>query len=422
MKAVICSGSRASEIIRIPSSKSQTHRALIAAALADGTSVIRFPALNQDTQATIEALRKLNVNIDVEEDVITVYGSGGLMNYDGSVIDCHESGSTLRFLIPLLVNSGRTCLFAGEGKLMERPLSVYEEIYGDNGIFDLNDNILTVKGSNDKTLYRLKGNISSQFVSGLLFALPLQQHDSRIEIEPPVESLSYVDMTIDALSLAGIKAVRNENIIMIPGNQKYRPFSCTIAGDDSQAAFFIMQALMRKRAVMIQGIDPASRQGDHVILTIAENAGAEIAFEDDIMNVRSSELRAINSDLSDCPDLGPILFAAAALCPQTSVFTGVSRLRLKESDRIAAMKDELEKIGCIFEENGNEVRITGDDRMPGGYEFDSHNDHRVVMAMAILSSCGRMPSVINGIEAVNKSYPDFFEDLRKTSAEVSIHD
>ncbi|MCR5068064.1 MAG: 3-phosphoshikimate 1-carboxyvinyltransferase [Erysipelotrichaceae bacterium] len=422
MKAVINSGNKVSEVIRIPSSKSQTHRILIAAALADGPSVIHCPALNQDTWATIEALRKLNVSIEIKENTVRVSGGADVMDYDGSVINCHESGSTLRFLIPLLVKSGKECRFSGEGKLMQRPLEVYQQIYGSSGIFELKDNILTVRGSNERPLYRIIGNISSQFISGLLFALPLEEHDSRIEIEPPVESLSYVDMTIGALSLAGINAVRNENIIMIPGNQKYRPFSCTIAGDDSQAAFFIMQAMMRKRAVRIQGIDPASRQGDNVILAIAEKAGAEISLEDDILTVSGSQLWAINSDLSDCPDLGPILFAAAALCPQTSVFTGVSRLRLKESDRIAAMKSELEKIGCVFEENENEVKITGVERMPGGYEFDGHNDHRVVMAMAILSSCGQEPSIINGIEAVNKSYPDFFEDLRKTSAEVSVHD
>lgn len=422
MKAVISKGSINPVTIRVPSSKSLTHRALIAAALADGPSVIYSPAMNQDTEATIEALKKLNVSIEISEDFMTVSGNADFAAYDGSVIDCRESGSTLRFLIPLFVHSGRLCRFSGQGKLMERPLTLYRDIYGKTGTFDLIDQILSVQGENDAPAYELAGNVSSQFISGLLFALPFEEHDSRIILIPPVESLSYIDMTIDVLAKAGISAARDGDVIFIAGRQKYQSFSCRIEGDDSQAAFFIAQAIMQKRTIMLEGISPVSRQADHVMVSLARQCGAEITERPEGIEITGRKAMPLCADLSDCPDLGPILFALAAATQGNSRFRNVSRLRLKESDRIAAMKQQLLKTGCRFEETDNEVVITGNKSLKGGWNFFGHNDHRIVMALSILASSSENPSVIEGIQAVSKSYPGFFEDLKATGTEVSIDD
>ncbi len=422
MKAAVRYGSDSPAEVLIPASKSLSHRALICAALACGQSHIRNLAINEDIRATIAALIEAGVQIQEGDDQVIIRSDGSLSGYAGQIIDCGQSGSTLRFLIPLLAATGKTCRFRGQGRLMERPLTVYQPLFIDDGIFEIVDNILTVRGNLDRPVYSVPGNVSSQFVSGLLFALPLKDHDSRIEIVPPVESLSYIDLTIDSLTRAGIRAERNDNIIRVSGNQKYQPFDEVIAGDDSQAAFFIAQALLQGREMLIRGVERHSRQGDHVMIELVRKAGARVSETDDGLLVRTSQLSGLKADLSDCPDLGPILFALAACCNKTSHFTNVARLRMKESDRIAAMREELAKTGCRFREEENEVWITGHDHLTGGYQFSGHDDHRIVMALAILASGCPKASVIDGIEAVAKSYPRFFEDLRLTQTEVSIYD
>jgi 3-phosphoshikimate 1-carboxyvinyltransferase len=408
--------------VRVPASKSLSHRALICAALAKGNSHVHNLAVNEDILASVNALKQAGIEIKISERECVVESGGSLGDYDSQIIDCGQSGSTLRFLIPLLASTGKICRFTGQGRLMERPLMIYRQLFEDDGIFEIKNGILTVQGQLNRQFYTVPGNISSQFVSGLLFALPLQDHDSRIEIIPPIESLSYIDMTIESLSKAGIRVERKDNFIIIPGHQKYQPFDDVIAGDDSQAAFFIAQALIQKREMLIRGVDSHSTQGDHAMVDIVRKAGARVRETAEGLYVNADKLEGLEADLGDCPDLGPMLFALAACCSKISHFTNVARLRLKESDRIAAMREELTKTGCRFEEAENDVWITGNELLPGGYQFQGHNDHRIVMALAILASGCRSASIIDGSEAVGKSYPGFFEDLRNTQTEVSVYD
>ena len=418
MIASVCKGDAGINCVRIPASKSLSHRLLIAAALAEGTSVIQGIVLNADVSATIDCLRLLGAKISVDNDTVTVEGISDFLKYDGSMVFCGESGSTLRFLLPLFAQSGKICLFSGSGRLMERPMEIYEKIYDAVGSFSLKKNILRVQGPISAGQYTLKGNISSQFISGLLFLLPLLEGDSEIEVLPPVESLSYIDLTIDVLRLAGISAERQENIITVWGNQKYMPIQGSVKGDDSQAAFFIVYSLLSQKVISIDNMAHDSLQGDHVILDIVERCGSSFEETDNGYRILPGELRAFEADLGDCPDLGPILFVLASQCNGRSRFTHVQRLRIKESDRIESMREELMKAGIVMETTEDEVWISGPQKPLENVILDGHNDHRIVMALSILAAICRKGMKISGAEAIHKSYPDFYTDLRKCGVNI----
>ena len=430
-------------VITVPSSKSLSHRALIAAALACGSSQIRNLARNKDTEATIRCLRQLGAWIDDSGDPVLVHGIGtpggtdrigaDFGAYDGKPVDCGESGSTLRFLLPLFAQSGKRCIFIGKGRLMERPQSVYESIYGRSGEFirvcgnELTEcfserekaslpGYITVKGALGPGTYTLRGDVSSQFITGLMFLLPLLDGTSRIEILPPFESASYVDLTMEALRLAGIRtemqtsAGRTQEIpaavITIPGRQHFEPFDYTVEGDWSAAAFPIALGALTDGRITVKGVDPDSAQGDRVILDLVRHFGDP------------GTLHAINADLSDCPDLGPVLFALATQAEGTSIFRGISRLRIKESDRVGCMEKELKKLGCDMRSDADTAWVTGRTEIRGGVTLDGCNDHRIVMALSVLAACAQQPITIEGAEAVSKSWPDFFTQLTKCGIHV----
>ncbi len=417
MKITVSKGNPRDTEISIPASKSLTHRSLITAALAEGTSRITAPVENQDTEATLRCISGLGAVWERDGKDLIIHGTGGRIGSPETLLDCGESGSTLRFMIPLFAMGENMVSFSGHGRLMERPQTVYEEIFREKGLrFEREAGILKVKGPLPAGTYRIRGDISSQFISGLLFALPLADGDSVIEIEPPYESRSYVDLTLSALADAGIEIAEDGLRYAVKGSQPYRPVSSRIEGDASQAAFFIALAMLRQVPLNITNLNHHSRQGDAVMLKLAEQFGAEVKETAGGYRIIPHGMKAVSADLSDCPDLGPVLFAAAAGAEGTSCFTGCERLRIKESDRIAAMEEELAKTGCRMHSEGGTVYVEG--AKVHGAEISGHNDHRIVMAMSVLAASMDEPLTISGCEAVAKSYPEFFRDLAETGAKT----
>ncbi len=406
--------------IQIPPSKSMMHRHLIAASLASGTSKLLHYKDNEDTIATKNALMHLGATFEMKDDTLIVQGVGKDFRYDLEVVDCNESGSTLRFLIPIFSLTKKEVVFTGKKRLLERPQSVYEEIFNANGLrFEKDTDNLIIEGALAGDNYKVQGNISSQFISGLLFTLPLLSSKSTIELVPPIESASYIFLTIDVLKKAGIQIEWKDNMIYIPGNQSYVPFEAEMEADDSQAAFFIAYSLLNDIPITISNISHHSKQGDHVMLKIVRDMGADVIELRNGYRIEPNVLKPCEIDLKDCPDLGPILFALASQIEGKTKFINTERLRIKESDRIQAMADELNKIGCFMEISDNEVEITGKQIECENGIFDGHNDHRIVMALSILLSSNTKKNVIQGTEAVSKSYPDFFQDLEKTGVDIT---
>ncbi len=382
--------------LKVPSSKSAAHRAMTAAALANGTSEIMSPAEGDDINATEGCLRALGAEIEELKDRLLVTGPADPGR--DVLLDCGESASTLRFLIPLRASSEAPARFTGRGRLLKRPLEVYRELFGAEN-FCMEDGILTVRGPLSPGHIKLRGDESSQNISGLMFALPLLDGDSVIEIIPPLLSEPYVDLTAEVLKAAGIETRREGLSISIPARQKYYPFSYTVPADWSSAAPFAVLGLLTGQAISIENTDSASIQADRAVLSFAERFKA------------TGKLRAIEADISDCPDLGPLLFAAASLAEGTTVIRGINKLRGKESDRALAMKTELEKLGVRVRLEEDCAYITGRRSISGGAVLYGHADHRVVMALSVLACAAEGPVTISGAEAVSKSYPGFFKDL-----------
>ena len=434
--------------VSLPPGKSVSHRLLIAAALADGTSRIYNMARNKDTEATVRCLRRLGVEIDDSADPVLVTGPADFSAYNGKELDCGESATTLRFLLPLFAQSGKRCIFTGQGRLMERPEDVYEEIYDKAGEFiricgseltecfsqqtrDSFPGLISVKGQLKPGVFTVRGDISSQFISGLLFLLPLLGGDSRIDILPPFGSSPYVDLTIKALETAGIRAELRHNAdadetagpsiaasICVPGSQKYKAFEAEAEADWSSAAVFAVLAMLRRKPVLLEGADPASLHADRAILDIVEKMGGSWSVHNNGVLIQppaeSEPLRPVNADLTSCPDLGPVLFAAATQAEGCSVFTDISRLRLKESDRVSCMQEELGKLGCSMHTAGDTAYINGPVSIKGDLTLSSHGDHRIAMALAVLALCAEKPVNIEGAEAVGKSWPGFFDTLERS--------
>ena len=336
-------------------------------------------------------------------------------------LDCRESGSTLRFLIPIASLTGQAVSFTGRGRLMERPQSVYEALYREQGLrFEQSAAGLTVEGALTPGEYRLAGNVSSQFISGLLFALPLLSGNSTLHLIPPVESRSYIDMTRSVQAAFGVQSHwLGENTLAIPGGQHYHPCDYTVEGDYSQAAFpAVLGAACG--GVTIIGLAPETLQGDAAILDILRRCGAVFTRTAEGISFEKAPLHGVDIDLADCPDLGPVLMVLGLLCEGTTVIRNAERLRLKESDRIAAMEAELRAVGGLVESEGGTITVQGcADRLhaPAGV-LHGHNDHRVVMSLAVLALSTGIPLTVDDAEAITKSWPNFFEAIKPLGAEV----
>lgn len=406
--------SKLSGVAEFPPSKSDSHRLLISAALAEGESVISGISLCDDVIATIESLRALGADITLSGNVAIVRGVDILNTKACSELPVGESGSTLRFLIPLALMTGNSVRFVGKERLFQRPLLVYAEIAKKYGAeFEISESALNVCGKIKSGEYRLRGDISSQFITGLLFALPLLQGDSKIIIEPPFESRPYVDMTVATLKKFGIDVqFEDENTIAIGGNQKYRRGNFSCEGDWSGGAFLFALGLLHPE-IKVSGYDIESLQGDKVCLENFEKingAGAISAYA-------GATCATPIIDISDCPDLGPILFAMAAYFGEAE-FIGTRRLLIKESDRAGAMAAELQKFGAVLEIYENSVKVHGGNLHAPSEVLLGHNDHRIVMSLAVL--CSILGGEICGADAIAKSYPEFFEVFSSLGGNIEI--
>lgn len=375
-----------------PASKSQAHRAVLALALSEGAGTLSNLSMSQDIRAT--------------EECVAALKSGQPIGQDGlPLLDCGESGSTLRFLIPVaLAVRGGGC-FTGRGRLMDRPQGPYFEIFREKGIFwERIGNLLEVKGTLPSGEYRLRGDVSSQFVTGLLYALPLLDGDSEIVLTTPLESRDYVAMTLDVLEKFGVR-VENQNYerFLVPGNQKFQARDMTIEADWSQAGFWYA-AMSLGNLVEAAGLDPNSTQGDKA----TADHYVKLAWPGDV-----------EIDVSQCPDLVPPLAVMAAVREGTCRIVNAARLRIKESDRLAAVTQVLNALGAEVEEFRDSLTIHGKSSLAGGVEVDSHNDHRIAMMAAIAATRCEKPVTILGAECVAKSYPRFWEDYEKLGGQIA---
>ena len=363
-----------------PPSKSQAHRLLICAALAGEGSVIHNLADSQDIRATRRCLAELTTDRRTLPE-----------------LDCGESGSTLRFLIPLALALRGGGVFTGHGRLMERPQKPYFDIFDEKGIsYEQKDGVLTIRGEWNAGEYRLPGNVSSQFVTGLLYALPLLDGDSEIVLTSKLEGWGYVDMTLNTLEKFGITTEERDTGWIVPGRQVYQPCGLTVEADWSQAAFWYAAEFLGN-SVQVSGMPKYSRQGD-----------SKFGW----FNRRLAMPRNMGFSVADCPDLVPPLAAMAALRNGYTTYMGnAARLRIKESDRLAAITAALNALGARVTEHPDSLTIYGRDSLAGG-TVDCCNDHRIAMMAAIAATCCREPVTLLGAECVAKSYPDFWEHYR----------
>lgn len=412
---------------QMPPSKSMAHRALICAAQAQGVSRIDGLDYSADIVATIDALRRLGAQITAFDSWARVCGGPTGFPVSPQPVDCGESGSTLRFLVPLFSLTGRPVTFTGAPRLFRRPLAAYEEMFRQQGLsFVTAPRGAILEGALKAGRYDLPGDVSSQFVSGLLFALPRLAEDSEIHILGEPESKSYIDLTLAVLADFGIEAHwRNEKVLEVPGGQLYRAANRTIEGDWSQAAVAVVLGAV-KGNIEITGVSANSLQGDKVILQILQQCGATVQWQEGCLRLASNEggLQSPGDiDLADCPDLGPILCVLALFCQGTTRLVNAGRLRLKESDRIASMEEELQKLGAHITSTESTVTIEGGHPLASPTEaILAHNDHRVVMALAVAAACAGIGLSIEGAEAVRKSWPGFFDGLEGVGVEVALRE
>lgn len=407
--------------VQIPPSKSAAHRAIIAAALAQGHSTIHNVDLSSDMRATVGACRCLgcNININSQDERCLLTVDGGMRHGGDTVIDCCESGSTLRFFIPIAAALGGEKSFTGSGRLPQRPIDAYLDIFDAQGIaftHPANANLpLTVSGKLQGGEFCLDGRVSSQYVTGLLFALPLLDRDSHISVQGGFESRGYVDMTVDTLRRFGVQIGTDGDSFIIAGGQTYKPQNLTVEGDYSQAAFFLVAGAIAGE-VRIDGLSQDSLQPDSAIIPLLRQMGADISHDGLTLVVRKSALSGAEIDVSQCPDIVPPLAIAAAFAKGQTRIIGAARLRIKESDRLGALAQNLDRLGIKTEETADSLTITGG--VPTGGETDAFGDHRIAMAFAVAAMGAKGSITIGGAESVDKSYPAFYEDLKALGGSI----
>ncbi|MBC8015273.1 MAG: 3-phosphoshikimate 1-carboxyvinyltransferase [Sporomusaceae bacterium] len=403
----------------VPTSKSVCHRAVICAGLAAGTSRISGILLSDDIIATMHAMEALGAVIRQEGDSLIITGTDCTKPVH-HVIACNESGSTLRFLIPLGLNN-QTMTFTGKGQLVERPLNDYFTILDEQQIaYQTTDGHLplSVEGTLKPGQFRLRGDVSSQFVSGLLFALPRLGADSSIIITTELESQGYIDLTLSMLALFGINIINNNyREFIVPGNQKYQSTDYHVEGDYSQVAFWLVAGTLGS-PICCTGLNPHSLQGDKVILELIQQMGGKLKIEADSIHASTAITKSIEIDASQCPDLVPILAVLAAVSEGTTRIIRAGRLRIKECDRLKAVTQELNKLGANIEEHEDSLTIYGRRTLNGG-TVDSWHDHRIAMALAIASIACQTPVTIQHSECVSKSYPNFWQDFKMLGGKIN---
>jgi 3-phosphoshikimate 1-carboxyvinyltransferase len=409
-----------------PPSKSYTQRMLVAAALSNGTSKISTPLLSEDTEATLRAIRALGAEAVLEEGCWTVTGAVPLKNAR-EPIDCGESGTTLRFMIPVAALAPDPSTLVFKGSLERRPIEPllqsleglgakarYKKVGAKDAVFVEGGGILGGKTS-------IPGNISSQFISGLMFACPMAKVDTEIILSSPLESVDYVKMTQEVLAKHDVRAVIYGSFerIEIPANQTYMPCDCKVPGDFSSAAFLLAAAAMTNSKVQVSNLDYRSIQGDKAVLGVLKQMGvAGKVCENSVeINGTCNPLQPLNIDSKNIPDLVPVCAVLACFADGTSRISGARRLRLKESDRLSSLYVELRKMGAQIEIDADSLTVTGSCGLKGAV-IDPHNDHRIAMACAVAALGAQGETTIRNAECVRKSYPQFFTHLKQIGAEI----
>jgi 3-phosphoshikimate 1-carboxyvinyltransferase len=405
---------------KAPSSKALTHRAFIAAALSDGRSEIRKPLLCDDTLATIDACRIIGAKIkQTNTEIFEVQGVSKPAT-PRDVINCRDSGSTMRFLIPVCALADGISSLTGRESLRRRPMEPLLEALRQLGVQccsarrNGNPPIVVFGGGIDGGEARIRGDVSSQFISGLLFATPMARNETDIILSTPLESKPYVTVTLDVLRKHGVQVEvqPDHSRFHVSSGQRYAPFNHVIEGDYSSAAFLLAAAAVTNSRLKVENLNKDSLQGDRVIVKLLEQMGVQIKAGRDFVEVQGvkNDLKPIDVDLRDNPDLVPVCAVLSCLAPGKSVIRGVKRLRFKETDRIAALLGELTKLGVKVKTVDGVLEVEGTKSLRGA-ELDSHRDHRIVMACVVAALKAEGTTVLHGIECINKSYPDFVRDI-----------
>ncbi len=398
-------------------SKSDAHRLLIAAALADNECRLILNSTSQDIEATVSCLE--NAGAVINKDGTDLVVSPIKRTTENAVFDCGESGSTIRFLMPVAAALGINSIFTGSGRLPERPQTPILKALAENGVTVSPDGEFPIKlsGKLKNGVFTLPGNVSSQFVTGLIFALPLLDGNSEIRLIPPVESKPYINMTVATVRKFGIEIEEKGNSYFVKGNQKYKSSpEIKVDGDWSNGAFFVCSGALSD--ITVNGLFADSVQGDKGIINIVKSMGAEVIQNKDSVTVKKAPLHGIEIDVADTPDLVPVIAALTCFAEGTTTIKNAGRLRIKESDRLKTVTQLITEAGGDITELADGLIIKGGKKLKKSFTFDGCNDHRIVMAAAVLS----MNSVvtITNAEAVNKSYPDFFRDITKLGGVCNV--
>jgi len=407
-------------------SKSYTQRMLIAAALSNGASKISNSLLSEDTEATLRAVTALGAETNFEENCWVIKGAVPIQNAKVP-IDCGESGATLRFMIPVAALAADPTILVFKGSLERRPIEPLIK-----SLDDLGAKVRIKKIGEKKAVVvegggilggetSIRGDVSSQFISGLMFACPMAKIDTEIVITSPLESADYVKMTVGVLSEHGIRVdvYGNFERIVIPANQMYKPFDGKVPGDFSSAAFLLAAAAITNSKVKVNDLDNESAQGDKAILGILKQMGVVGKVCDDSVEIDGvgNSLEALNFDAKNVPDLVPVCTALACFAKSESKINGAQRLRLKESDRLQSLKAEFSKMGAQLKVDSSSITVNGSIALHGA-GIDPHNDHRIAMACAVAALGAKGQTIIQNGECVRKSYPKFFIHLKQLGAEI----
>lgn len=408
--------------IRAISSKSDVHRVLIAAALAKEKSLVHFTTLSDDIAATVNVLNTLGAKITISgadgDYVATVRGIKKVN--DGAVLDANECGTTARLMLPVAAALCDSFTLTGKNGLLKRPFSDLCKCMGENGTFCDSEMLpITANGRLKSGIYSIRGDVSSQYISGLLFALPLLDGDSEIRLTTPAVSIGYIDMTLETLARFGIRIIKTEKDYLVKGNQIYTPVAEYAAeGDWSNATFWLCAGAIGG-SLAVRGLRIDSLQKDKNVLDILEHEGAKITRTENEITVEHTPLNAIDFNGEDIPDALPALATVLALAEGESRISGGARLKIKESDRIATTAAMLNALGADVTATDDGFVIRGVEHFTGG-EVDAANDHRIAMCAAVAASVATAPVIIRGAECVNKSYPTFFDDFRKLGGKYSV--
>lgn len=407
--------------VNVPPSKSDVHRAIICAAMANGVSRISPVALSNDIKATIGCIKALGADAVLENNVLTVDGTNMYKNKT-ALLDCGESGSTLRFFIPIAAVGNINATFVGKGKLPQRPIGIFTEALPKAGTVCKTEGglPLEIKGQLKSGIFEIPGNVSSQFITGLLLALPILEGDSEIVLTSPLESVGYIAMTIRTMKQFGVNIQATENGWHIKGGQTYKSCNYTTDGDWSQAAFFMVLGAVSGK-VTVKGVAKDSTQGDKKCAEILARFGAKVTQLDNEVTVEKGKLKAITIDASQIPDLVPVLSVCAAFAEGTTKIINAERLRIKECDRLKATAELLNNLGGKVKELSDGLEITGVSSLKGG-NVNGYNDHRIVMSAAVCAARSDEDITATFAMSINKSYPDFYIDYNSIGGKANVLD